>query len=131
MGGLSKHAAHLFKRAQRGLFAGRMITFGNRVSDCGGNEYKSRRTWKPNVVNKKLYSEILDKVIPLKVTTHALRCIDNKGGLDNYLLKTKDEDIASIRGLELKKQVQEILKKFPDGFPDRKAPQAPKVEDLP
>eukprot|EP00976_Prorocentrum_cordatum_P100134 1192106-Prorocentrum_minimum.AAC.5 len=40
MGGLSKHAAHLFKRAQRGLFAGRMITFGNRVSDCGGNEYK-------------------------------------------------------------------------------------------
>eukprot|EP00976_Prorocentrum_cordatum_P100133 1192106-Prorocentrum_minimum.AAC.4 len=96
---------------------------------CAVCACRSRRSWKPNVVNKKLYSEVLDKVIPMSVTTHALRCIDNKGGLDNYLLKTKDEDIASIRGIELKKQISEIMKKFPNGFPDRqKASAAPKVE---
>jgi len=109
-----------------------MITFGNRVSDCGGNEYKSRRSWKPNVQRKALYSEILDKSISLNVTTHALRCIDNKGGLDNYLLKTTDKDLASLRGVELKKQLQQILKKFPDGFPSQKeASPLPDSEGLP
>lgn len=36
---------------------------------------RTRRTWKPNVQNKRLYSEILDEMVPLKVTTYALRYV--------------------------------------------------------
>lgn len=42
---------------------------------------RSRRRWLPNVQGKSLYSEILDRTINLKVTTHALRCIDKAGGV--------------------------------------------------
>ncbi|KAG0480263.1 hypothetical protein HPP92_010845 [Vanilla planifolia] len=73
-------------RAKRGIFAGRHIQFGNKISEDGGN--KSRRSWKPNVQNKRLFSYIHDRHIRVKVTTHALRCIDKAGGIDEYLLNT-------------------------------------------
>ncbi len=34
---------------------------------------RSRRMWKPNVHNKRLYSHILDSMVRLRVTTAALR----------------------------------------------------------
>lgn len=34
---------------------------------------RSRRTWKPNVHNKRLYSHILDSMVRLRVTAAALR----------------------------------------------------------
>lgn len=83
-------------RAKRGLYAGRHIQFGNQVSEDGGN--KSRRTWKPNVQEKRIFSLGLDRYIKIKITTHALRCIDKAGGLDEYLLTTPkhklDNDFA-------------------------------------
>ena len=41
---------------------------------------RTRRRWLPNVQSKRLYSEILDRLVSLKVTTHAMRCIDKAGG---------------------------------------------------
>jgi len=38
---------------------------------------------------KRIYSEVLDEMIPFHVTTSALRTIDKYGGLDQYLLKSK------------------------------------------
>mmetsp|Transcript_25559 Transcript_25559/g.35268 ORF Transcript_25559/g.35268 Transcript_25559/m.35268 type:complete len:128 (-) Transcript_25559:184-567(-) len=102
-------AQYIFKRAQRGIFAQKTIAFGNRVSDCGGNLYKSRRSWKPNVQVKKVYSELMGKQLRLHVTCHALRCIDNKGGLDNYLLRTDDSELASAKAISLKKELQTIV----------------------
>lgn len=78
-------------RAWRGLYGGRQLQFGNRISEQGGNKYdddantvacmhdgtpcyRTRRVWKPNVQHKRLYSEILDEMVPLHVTTYALRC---------------------------------------------------------
>nr|BAJ94398.1 predicted protein [Hordeum vulgare subsp. vulgare] len=54
-------------RAKRGIFAGRHIQFGNKVSEDGGN--KSRRNWKPNVQEKRLFSYIHDRHIRVKVTS--------------------------------------------------------------
>ena len=48
---------------------------------------------------KRLYSEILDRMIPIQVTSHALRCIDKAGGLDNYVLNTRAEKMVSAKGL--------------------------------
>uniref|UniRef100_A0A3Q7IDU8 Large ribosomal subunit protein bL28m n=1 Tax=Solanum lycopersicum TaxID=4081 RepID=A0A3Q7IDU8_SOLLC len=83
-------------RAQRGLFAGYHIQFGNRVSEKGGNT--SRRTWKPNVQEKRLFSYILDRQIRVKVTTYALRCIDKAGGIDEYLLKKPYHEMETELG---------------------------------
>ena len=35
---------------------------------------RTRRSWKPNVQNKSLFSELLGRRVSLRVTTHALRC---------------------------------------------------------
>jgi len=84
------------------------VQFGNKVSEDGGN--KTRRKWKPNVVTKNLYSDLLERKFRLKVTTYVLRCINKHGSLDNYLLRTKENKIKSQIGLELKKRVELALK---------------------
>lgn len=97
-------------RAKRGLFAGRHIQFGNRISEDGGN--KTRRTWKPNVQEKRLFSYILDRHIRLKVTTHALRCIDKAGGIDEYLLKTPYHKMDTEMGLFWKAKIEKLYEEL-------------------
>ena len=82
-------------RSQRGLFHGKRIKTGNK--SCF-SEKKSRRTWKPNVVKKWLWSEVLGKGFRLNVTTKMLRCMRKYGGFDNYILLTKPEKLDSIFG---------------------------------
>ncbi|KNA09752.1 hypothetical protein SOVF_150830 [Spinacia oleracea] len=97
-------------RAKRGLFAGRHIQFGNQVSEDGGN--KSRRTWKPNVQEKRLFSYILDRHIRVHVTTHALRCIDKAGGIDEYLLKTPYHKMDTEMGLLWKAKIEKMYEEL-------------------
>jgi ribosomal protein L28 len=89
-------------RAFKGLYANRMIQFGNKVSFA---ENKSRRTWKPNVQVKSMYSETLGLKLRFRVTTHAMRCIRKAGGIDGYLLKAKDSEIKYPVALEYKRQI--------------------------
>ncbi|KAI9246271.1 hypothetical protein BDA99DRAFT_527266 [Phascolomyces articulosus] len=91
-----------FKRAQRGLFGGKHIQFGN---NNPFSKKKTRRFWLPNVQNKKLYSATLDKFLELKVTTSVLRTIDKKGGLDQYLLETRDKNLFSEKAVQLKNTI--------------------------
>ncbi|KAK9096133.1 hypothetical protein Sjap_021630 [Stephania japonica] len=100
----------VMERAKRGLYAGRHIQFGNQISDKGGN--KSRRTWKPNVQEKRLFSYIFDRHIRVKVTTHALRCIDKAGGVDEYLLKTPYNKMGTEMGLFWKVKIQKMYEEL-------------------
>lgn len=97
-------------RAKRGLFAGRHIQFGNRVSEDGGN--KTRRTWKPNVQDKRLFSYVLDRHIRVKVTTHAIRCIDKAGGIDEYLLKTPYHKMDTEMGILWKAKIEKLYQEL-------------------
>ncbi|KAI9595597.1 hypothetical protein BDF19DRAFT_395149 [Syncephalis fuscata] len=101
---LYANAVNTFKRAQRGLFDGKHIQFGNNKPF---SLKKTRRTWLPNVQNKRLYSDILGRMVRFRVTAAALRTIDKKGGLDNYLLKTRDDKLASEAGVRLKRVLEE------------------------
>lgn len=96
----------VMERAKRGMFAGKHIQFGNKVSEDGGN--KSRRNWKPNVQEKRLFSYILDRHIRVKVTTHALRCIDKAGGIDEYLLNTPYHKMDTEMGLFWKAKIEKM-----------------------
>ena len=94
-------------RAKRGLYHGKTVRFGNNVSEDGGN--KTRRKWSPNAKRKRLYSEVLNRMVPMQVTAHALKCIDKAGGLDNYVLNTPVAKMMSLKGMELKEKMTRAL----------------------
>lgn len=77
-------------RSQRGLYDLKDIRSGNNVPF---SLKKTRRKFKPNVFKKRLYSEILNEMIPFHATTSALRSIDKMGGLDNYLLNCGEDKV--------------------------------------
>jgi large subunit ribosomal protein L28 len=68
----------------------------------------TKRTFKPNVFLKRVYSEILDEMIRLHITSSALRTIDKCAGLDNYILTSKH--IKEGEGMELKKRIINRIK---------------------
>jgi large subunit ribosomal protein L28 len=73
-------------RSRRGLYDGKDIRTGNNVSFS----FKAtKRTFKPNVFKKRLYSETLQQMICFHVTASTLRSVDKAGGLDQYLLYSK------------------------------------------
>ena len=69
---LGQLASQPFKRSQTGLFHGKLIQFGNNVPF---SKKKTRRTWLPNIQQKGLRSEVLNREFTLKVTTKALKTI--------------------------------------------------------
>ncbi|KAI9227725.1 MAG: 50S ribosomal protein L24 [Piptocephalis tieghemiana] len=95
-----------FRRSLNGLFAGKVIQYGNNKPK---SKHKTRRSWLPNVHVKYIRSVILKKRFRLQMTTNAMRTIDKNGGLDLYLLNTRDKKIDSIAGVEIKRMIQAKL----------------------
>ncbi|KAG7363667.1 50S ribosomal protein L28 [Nitzschia inconspicua] len=92
-------------RSQRGLYDGKDVRSGNNLSF---SMKSTKRTFKPNVFVKKVYSETLDEMVRFHLTTSALRSIDKMGGLDNYLLSSPH--VTSGEGLQVKKRIINRLK---------------------
>jgi large subunit ribosomal protein L28 len=69
---------------------------------------KTKRRFLPALAETSLQSEALGQSFRLKVTNATLRTLDFKGGLDAYLLATKDE-VLSTRARRIKKQVKAKL----------------------
>lgn len=90
---IAAHAGRTFKRAQRGLYDGRIIQFGNSIPN---SRHKTGRTWKPNVQRKSLWSETMQAWIRTRITTSAMRSIAKHGGLDQYLARTKDTHLGEF-----------------------------------
>ncbi len=78
---------------------GRMV--GNNVSHANN---KTKRTFLPNLHNVTLMSDIMGMSYKLRVSTHGLRSVEHNGGLDNWLLKTKDE-LLSQKARRLKRDI--------------------------
>lgn len=62
-----------FKRAQLGLFHGKTKQYGNNVPF---SKKKTRRTWLPNIQNKRFFSDALQHFVQVKVSTRALKTIN-------------------------------------------------------
>jgi len=67
-----------------------------------------RGDWRPNTQYKRLYSHILDCLVRMRVTTHALRCIDKAGLRWHAFLKTPEEKLNSDVGVEWKRCLERI-----------------------
>lgn len=70
-------------------------------------ENKSKRTFRPNLCTVSLISDALKRTVRLKVSAHALRSVEHRGGLDAYLLKARDEELSD-RCRRLKRDVQKV-----------------------
>jgi ribosomal protein L28 len=87
-------APTLYKQSRYGLYGEQRIRFGNNVSTKGKN--KSRRSWRPNILNKRLFSKALNRHVQIRVSSRVLRTIDKLGGLDEYLLGEKETRIREL-----------------------------------
>ena len=92
-------------RSRRGLYNGKDIRAGNTLSFSMN---ATKRTFKPNVFVKRVYSETLDEMVRFHLTASTLRTIDKAGGLDNYLLKSKL--VTEGEGLVVKERILAKLK---------------------
>jgi large subunit ribosomal protein L28 len=78
---------------------------GHKVSH---SNIKTKRRFMPNLVNVTLRSDALDRTVKARVSANALRTVDHRGGLDAFLIKAKDADLApKMRTLK-----REIAKKL-------------------
>ena len=74
---------------------------GHKVSH---SNIKTKRRFLPNLVNVTLTSETLGRSVRARISANALKSVDHRGGLDGFLLKAKDADLAP-KMLELKRQI--------------------------
>ena len=74
---------------------------GNNVSHANN---KTKRRFLPNLNEQTLHSEILGRAFKLRISAHALRSVDHRGGLDAFLAKTKDADL-SANALKIKRDI--------------------------
>ena len=77
--------------ARRCEFTGVSAQTGNNVSH---SNRKTRRRFLPNLCDVTLTSEALERSFKFRISASALRSVDHVGGLDAYLLKTKDEKLS-------------------------------------
>lgn len=92
--------------ARRCDVTGKDVLTGNNVSHAHN---KTRRRYLPNVQKMTLFSDTLGKV-RLKIAASALRSIEQKGGLDAYLLDTANSKLAP-EGLKLKNRIKKAQAK--------------------
>ena len=75
---------------------------GNNVSHAVN---RTRRRFLPNLLNVSLISDALGRTVKLRISAHALRSVEHRGGLDGFLLKADDSEL-SPRALLLKREVK-------------------------
>jgi large subunit ribosomal protein L28 len=68
-------------------------------------ENKTKRTFRPNLCRVTLISDTLKRNVQLRISAHALKSVEHRGGLDAYLLKARAEEL-SPRCLKLKREIQ-------------------------
>lgn len=81
---------------------GKTVLYGNNVSHANN---KSRRRFLPNLNNVSLISDALNQSIRFRISANALRSVEHNGGLDAFLLKTRDDNL-SLKARRLKKLIE-------------------------
>jgi large subunit ribosomal protein L28 len=80
---------------------GKKPLVGHKVSH---SNTKTKRRFMPNLQNVTLISDALGHSVRARISTNALKTVDHRGGLDAFLLKAKDADLAP-KMLALKRQI--------------------------
>jgi large subunit ribosomal protein L28 len=80
---------------------GKLPLSGNNRSHA---ENKTRRVFRPNLCDVTLISDTLGRSFKIRVSAHGLKSVEHRGGLDNYLLSAKADDL-SLRCRRIKRDI--------------------------
>ena len=87
--------------------SGKKPMTGNNVSHANN---RTKRRFIPNLQNVKLFSGTLQKYINLNITIRTMKTVEKNGGLDSYLIKTSNRNLADT-AIKIKKQILKNNKK--------------------
>jgi len=77
--------------ARRCELTGKDVMTGNNVSHANN---RSRRRFLPNLCNVSLLSDTIGDTFKLRISAHALRTVEHRGGLDAFLMKASDAELS-------------------------------------
>jgi large subunit ribosomal protein L28 len=77
--------------SRRCELTGKGALVGHTVSH---SNIKTKRRFLPNLVNVTLRSEALGRAVRFRISAHALRSVDHRGGLDAFLIKASDARLS-------------------------------------
>ena len=77
--------------SRRCELTGKAVQSGNKVSH---SNRKTRTQFLPNLVQVTLISETLDRAVRLRISAAALRSVEHRGGLDNFLTKASEAQLS-------------------------------------
>ena len=83
---------------------GKTFQSGNNVSHA---KNRTRRRFLPNLQNTTFISEKLGRSIQLRVAASAIRTVEKRGGLDEYLINASNTKLPP-EALKIKKQILSI-----------------------
>jgi large subunit ribosomal protein L28 len=72
-------------------------------------ENATKRKFRPNLCEVTLMSDALGRKFRLRVSAHALKSVEKRGGLDAFLLKAGNDDLSD-RVLKVKREIQKVAK---------------------
>jgi large subunit ribosomal protein L28 len=81
---------------------GKIRQIGHKVSH---SNRKTKRRFLPNLINVTMMSDALGRSVRMRVSANAFRTVDHRGGLDAFLMQSKDGELSE-RALELKRQIK-------------------------
>ena len=96
--------------SRRCELTGKAVLVGNLVSH---SNRKTKTRFLPNLVNVTMLSDVLGRRVRLRITAHALRSVEHRGGLDAFLVKASEGELSQ-RARLLKR---EIAKKQAEAVP--------------
>jgi large subunit ribosomal protein L28 len=95
--------------SRRCELTGKNAQVGHLVSH---SQIKTKRRFQPNLCDVTLMSDALKRSVRLRISAHALRSVEHRGGLDAFLLKARNEQLSD-RMLRLKREIQKATKTAP------------------
>jgi len=87
--------------SRRCELTGKAVQSGNKVSH---SNRKTRTRFLPNLVQVTLISDALERAVRLRISAAALRSVEHRGGLDNFLAKAREAELSD-GALNLKREI--------------------------
>jgi len=87
--------------SRRCELTGKAVQSGNKVSH---SNHKTRTRFLPNLVQVTLSSDILERAVRLRVSAAALRSVEHRGGLDDFLVKAHESGLSK-NAVKLKREI--------------------------
>lgn len=88
---------------RRCVITDKAVVRGNNVSHANN---KTRRSFRPNMTETRVFSETLNRFFKITVTSAGLRTLEHKGGFDAWLMDTAPSKLPNAELRKIRKEIQ-------------------------